>query len=303
MGKKLIWLSLLTLLTCTVLVSAHGQKNKQTNAYHSGFNHGYSQGFDQGKNDLSNNTGFNGNRDFQNTQIGYNKAYGSRSEFKKGFQSGFKSGYQDGFSGKEKQQALSDVDVLPSSGEIPPPAEMARAEAQTGTTVFRSGWDTGYKNGYKDGQADHDKGAKLDADDAPGYKGYRSTYESSMGKRSRYKKAYLEGFNQGYQDGYSGLVSRLIQSPSQEQIPAASMKEEIPSHATPSPAQPSTAMQEQPVQQSNDSTEPTENQTAQTQPQPEALPKTASGLPLLALFGLAGIFSSLLLRALRNCMI
>jgi hypothetical protein len=174
------------------------------------------------------------------------------------------------------------------------PAAMARTDIQPEASAFRSGWDTGYKNGYQDGQTDHNNGSKFDADDAPNYKGYRSSFDSSMGKRSEFKKGYREGFNLGYQDGYSGLVSRLIEPQTQQQIPAASNREVIPPEAAPSQPQPSTAEQPPPVQQPP--------QTAEAQPQPKKLPRTASGLPWLALFGLSGISVSLFLRTLRTHM-
>jgi hypothetical protein len=172
------------------------------------------------------------------------------------------------------------------------PAAEARADVQPQTSAFRSGWDTGYKSGYQDGQTDHNNGAKLDADDAPGYKGYRSSFDNSMGKRSEYKKGYREGFNLGYQDGYSGLVSRLIEP--KEEMPAASNREQTLPEAAQNQPQPSTAEQQPPAK------EPSNNETAQAQPQPKKLPRTASGLPWLALLGLSGVSFSLLLRTLRS---
>jgi LPXTG-motif cell wall-anchored protein len=188
--------------------------------------------------------------------------------------------------------ALGNEEDQTSGCENQEPAAMARADVQPETSAFRSGWDTGYKNGYQDGQADHNNGSKFDADDAPNYKGYRSSYDSSMGKRSHFKKGYREGFDLGYQDGYSGLVSRLIEPQAREQIPSASYREETPPEAAPSQTQPSTAEQQPPAQ------EPSSDQTAQAQPQ--KLPKTASGLPWLALLGFSGISISLVLRKLRS---
>lgn len=156
------------------------------------------------------------------------------------------------------------------------PSELVGTDDQTTPTAYRGGWDTGYKNGYTAGKNDHDSGVEFHPKDAPEYKGYRSSYDSSMGKRSHYKEGYREGFRLGYQDGFSGVVSRLITPAAPEQ---AQVIEEESATAV---------VQEPPVQQS-ETIEPTP---------PRALPKTASALPLVGMIGLAGIALSFLFRAL-----
>jgi hypothetical protein len=316
MGKKrLIWASLwVLLLGIPALVHArvgfplHGHSKhenvsqstgQQSTSYRMGYDQGYPRGFDQGKSDHSvgSNYDFDDNQDYKDPDdIGWTSAMGNTAEFRDGFRAGFKLGYQDGYSGKEPQlavaPALPEVEQ-PLAAEVTPsqaPAELARAEEPGEVSPYRTGWDTGYKTGYEGGQADHSSGAKLDMDDAPGYKGGHAFCEPIEGKgEHRCRKGYREGFKQGYQDGYSGLVSRLItpQAPAQSQAAAPAM--EAPSQPeTPSqPEQPSTAMQETPQQ-------------PEAQSQPRALPKTASGLPLIGLIGLAVIALSLLSRTLRR---
>lgn len=321
MGKKpLIWASLLVLLlSVPVLLHArvgipfvgHSQHKMDTNQstgdqsspYRSGYDQGYPRGFDNGKTAHSSGSAydFDDNKDYKDPDdIGWTSAMGNKKEFEKGFRSGFKLGYQDGYSGKEPQLAVAPPlpQAQPLAAEATPPqeqqtqapSELARTEESAGTSPYRSGWDSGYKSGYEGGQADHNQGAKLDEDDAPGYKGDHAFCESIEGKgEHQCRKGYREGFKLGYQDGYSGLVSRLItpQAPAQSQAAAPANQPETPSQ----PEQPpSTAMQETPQQPSK----------TEAQNQPRALPKTASSLPLLGLLGLSAIALSLLSRALRK---
>lgn len=176
------------------------------------------------------------------------------------------------------------------------PSQLARADVGTHKTAYAAGWDNGYSTGYKDGQMDHRQGAKFDADDAPGYKGYRSTYNSSLGKRSQFKKGYRKGFDLGYQDGYSGLTSRLIIS-----TPAESQPSGVPQSSEVRPPESSSA-QEAPIQQEPRAEQEEQAPPAQTneqaQTEPRSLPKTASDLPLLGLLGLVSIGLSLVFRSL-----
>jgi flagellar biosynthesis/type III secretory pathway protein FliH len=280
MGKTwLIGLSLLAMLAGILAVAnAHGKKDNQSNAYNSGYDQGYTQGYQKGQDDHNRGVASDEKGEFKNSQAEYNKSYGSKKNFDKGYRAGFELGYQDGFSGKQAQ-------ITPGMEGAEPPASMARAETTEGETPFKQGWDTGYKTGYEDGLADHEKGAKMDADDAPGYKGYRNTYNESMGKRSHYKKGYKEGFESGYQDGYSGLISRLVSPPEMPQT-GFSGAEETPPQTNQVPPEASI--------------QPPAAPPDQAQNQPRRLPKTASNLSLLALLGLAGVGLSFAFRKLRT---
>lgn len=179
------------------------------------------------------------------------------------------------------------------------PSELARADEGS---PYKSGWDTGYRKGYDGGQADHNRGAKFDADDAAGYKSGHPFCESLEGKgEHQCRKGYRLGFKLGYQDGYSGLQSRLITS--QESTPSQAVV--IPEQAPSQPESPNQSemqnQSEQPsaaVQENPESQQPSTNETAQNTPR--ALPKTASNVPLFGLIGLAGIALSLLSRAVRK---
>lgn len=160
------------------------------------------------------------------------------------------------------------------------PLELAKSDDQT-PTAYRGGWDAGYKNGYTVGKNDHASGLEFHPKKSPEYKGYRESYDSSMGKRSHYKEGYREGFRLGYQDGFSGVVSSRITPPAPEQSQAITEEteeivEETPESATAAPPEPP------------------------AQPAPQSLPKTASALPLIGMIGLAGIALSFLFRALRR---
>jgi hypothetical protein len=305
MGKKqLIWASLLVLFAgIPALLPAKTHKMGGSSAFKAGYDQGYSRGYDSGKQDQSSGAMFdvNNHTDFKTADIGWNKSDGSRSKYKKGFRAGFRAGYGDGYNGKEPQMALIPIFPAPPVAESMPqtsPSELARADVETHKTAYSAGWDQGYRSGYHDGQMDHRRGANFDADDAPGYKGYRTSYNSSTGKRSQFKKGYRKGFNLGYQDGYSGLMSRLISSPgpAQAQPPAPPSSEVTPPESQPSTAQQAPA--EVPAQQ--EAQAPSAQTNRQAQVMPRTLPKTASDIPLLGLFGFASILLSLVFRSLEG---
>jgi hypothetical protein len=326
MGKKqLIWLSLLTMLIgVPAIVSADSHVNERhvnerhgidNGPYGAGWNMGYKTGYDSGladhdrgaKLDIDEAQGFKAFKSSCESIKGRDEG-----RCKNGYNQGFRLGYQDGFYGMASRlvspvETPSAAELTPSMEQTQAPAEMARADegsrtAEEGTGPFRTGWDSGYKTGYDSGQADHSRGAKLDADDAPGYRAFKSTCESVEGRDEiQCKKGYDKGFMLGYQDGYSGLTSRLVSpapTPQAAETPAQS--------AAPIESQPSTAMEtpqpsttiETPAPESSANT--SEKQEMAQAAQPKSLPKTASSLPLLALLGLAGIALSFLFRVLRN---
>ena len=148
----------------------------------------------------------------------YVDSVGSRNEFKSGFKTGFELGYRDGYTGKDPQVAeapplpaprMAQVEQTPMIEELPP-EELARADVPPISNSFKTGWDQGYASGYEDGKADYAAGVKFDADDAPNSEGYRTSYQSSFGKRSEFKRGFKDGFDVGYEHGYSGVTSMLL---------------------------------------------------------------------------------------------
>ncbi len=302
---RLIWISLLLLFTgVPSLVQARWLHKHKSSTYRSGYEQGYQKGYDDGKSDRSNGSAFDlqGHQSDISTAENVSGISGKKSTFDKGFRTGFDKGYQDGFNGREAQL---NPGMAPSSQEGLMPSQLARTEAQPKTS-YSAGWNDAYRLGYKGGETDRANGAKFDADDAPGYKGYRSEYQSSFGSKKQFKKGWHKGFMLGYEDGYSGLVSRLI-TPEQNQNAAASAEQVAPPVAEQAP--PAEPRAEQATPQEEQSSEQAASQEPQTaenvptqQPQntPRSLPKTGSDLPLIALFGLASIGASLVVRAFRQ---
>lgn len=329
MGRKqLIWTSLLAFI-CAVpaMIYAQTEDAQWTTSYGVGYDQGYPRGFEQGRSDQGQGLEFrfdNKSEFHRPEDIGWTKAMGDTGEFKKGFRDGFELGYRDGYTGKEPQ--IATAPPLPALGpEVVPeqpstamvteepaitPSELARADVQPGITPYRSGWDMGYQSGYRDGESHHSAGMEFDEDKAPGYKGYRSAYDATMGKRSEFKSGYKEGFEQGYRDGYSGVPSRLVSPPveTSEVTEVIVGEMELPRTDESLPQQQDTETESSIQDESTIAQSPEHSQTLESdlesdtgsQTIPQSLPRTASGLPLLALIGLAGVSLSFLTRALRK---
>jgi hypothetical protein len=195
-------------------------------------------------------------------------------------------------------------------------SQMPRADIDVATpTDYRAGWDQGYKLGYDAGVADHQQGAKFDADDAPGYKGYRTSFESSLGKRSHFKSGWKKGFKNGYDDGYSGVVSQLIttttiqQSSIQPQPQTDYESESSVQQSEQAPSQEARADENWQTQPSSSSSVSSTSSSASSMHRfhrtsghkvVRRMPRTASDLPLIALIGLLAIASSQIFRVVRK---
>jgi LPXTG-motif cell wall-anchored protein len=309
---------------------------RRTSSCPTGFDQGYRSGFNEGKDD--NSTGadldIQGNlQEHQAADSGDTGSLCSADDLRIAFQSGFERGYLDGYNGRDMAIAIesdvqdeediairvprgADVDIdidVDADTEAPEamaraeveeeeieveepevveevveaPEELAKADVETGENAYRKGYDIGYGKGFDNGKSDHMSGADFDHDDAPDYKGYKSTYESSFGKEGKFKDGYDDGFELGYEHGYNGLVSENVAPPAPAQLPAAVPEE-----------QPRAEMEEKSEEIIEEM--PQEEPAASTQQMPEALPKTASGLPFLALSGLFAIGLSLLFRFRRT---
>jgi flagellar biosynthesis/type III secretory pathway protein FliH len=335
MGKKQLILASLLILLAGVAAQASAQdidrddstlEMRRTSSCPTGFDQGYRSGFNEGKDDLSTGADMDMQGNLQEHQEGaVTVSSCSADDFNMAFQSGFERGYLDGYHGRDMATVIEsdvqdeediairippgadvdididvdegDTEVVEEVAEAPAevveevtevPEELARADVDTQENAYRSGYDIGYKKGYEGGKSDHMSGADFDHDDAPGYGDYKSSYDSSLGKKSKFKDGYDDGFELGYEHGYAGLASQLVTPPTPEQLPAAAVEEpEIEEEAV---------VEEAPVQE-----QPQEEIAEMPEEQlPEALPRTASGLPFLALSGLFAIAVSLLFRFRRT---
>src|SRR5215510_9132256 len=75
-----------------------------------------------------------------------------------------------------------------------------------GGDIYQVAYENGYHDGVEHGMEHRSQGHRYDYGETRHYKDAIDGYNSSMGDKDTYKRAYREGFRRGYDEGYRGYA-------------------------------------------------------------------------------------------------
>src|SRR5215813_14345851 len=75
-----------------------------------------------------------------------------------------------------------------------------------GRAIYEVAYENGYHDGVEHGMEHRSQGHRYDYGETRHYKDAIDGYNSSMGDKDTYKRAYREGFRRGYDEGYRGYA-------------------------------------------------------------------------------------------------